>query len=42
MTGIGMGVGGIVSSATFYHKLSKYLIDDVKRVAKSLVACKIN
>ena len=37
-TGIGMGLGGIASSTTFYHTLSKEFIDDVERIAKSLVA----
>ena len=38
MAGIGMGIGGIASSTTFYHTLSKYFTDDTERVAKSLVA----
>ena len=38
MAGIGMGIGGIASSTTFYHTLSKDFTDDIKRVAKSLVA----
>ena len=33
-----MGVGAIASSATFYHTLSKDFTDNIKRVAKSLVA----
>ena len=33
-----MGLGGIASSTTFYHTLSKDFIDDVERVDKSLVA----
>ena len=33
-----MGIGGIVSSTTFYHTLSKDFTDDIERVAKSLVA----
>ena len=37
-TGIGMGLGGIGSSTTFYHTLSKELTDDVERIVKSLVA----
>ena len=38
MAGIGMGIGGIASSTTFYHILSKDFTDDIERVAKSLVA----
>ena len=38
MAGIDMGIGGIASSTTFYHTLSKDFTDDIKRVAKSLVA----
>ena len=38
MAGIGMGIGGIASSTTFYHTLSKDFTDDIERVAKSLVA----
>ena len=37
-SGIGMGIGGIASSITFYHTLSKDFTDDTERVAKSLVA----
>ena len=37
-TGIGMGLGVIASSTTFYHTLSKDFIADVERAAKSLVA----
>ena len=33
-----MGIGGIASSTTFYHILSKDFTDDIERVAKSLVA----
>ena len=33
-----MGIGGIASSTTFYHTLSKDFINDIERVAKSLVA----
>ena len=36
--GIGMGIGGIASSTTSYHTLSKGFTDDIERVAKSLVA----
>ena len=36
--GTGMGIGGIVSSTTFYHILSKDFTDYIERVAKSLVA----
>ena len=36
--GKGMGIGGIASSTTFYHTLSKHFTDDTERVAKSLVA----
>ena len=36
--GIGMGIGGIASSTTFYHTLSKDFTDDIERVSKSLVA----
>ena len=36
--GIGMGIGGIASSTTFYHTLSKDFTDNTERVAKSLVA----
>ena len=38
MAGIGMGTGGVASSTTFYHTLSKDFTDDIERVAKSLVA----
>ena len=38
MTGIGMGIGGMASSTTFYHALSKDFTDDIERVTKSLVA----
>ena len=38
MARIGMGTGGIASSTTFYHTLSKDFTDDIERVAKSLVA----
>ena len=38
MAGIGMVIGGIASSTTFYHTLSKDFTDDIERVAKSLVA----
>ena len=38
MAGVGMGIGGIASSTTFYHTLSKDFTDDIKRLAKSLVA----
>ena len=37
MAGIGMGIGGIASSITFYHTLSKDFTDDIEKVAKSLV-----
>ena len=30
MTGIGMGTGGIASSTTFYHTLSKDFTDDIQ------------
>ena len=30
MAGIGMGIGGIASSATFYHTLSKDFTDDIE------------
>ena len=33
-----MGIGGIASSTTFYHTLSKHFTDDIERLAKSLVA----
>ena len=36
--GIGTGVGGIVSSTTSYHTLSKDFTDNIERAAKSLVA----
>ena len=36
--GVGMAIGGIASSTTFYHTLSKHFTDDTERVAKSLVA----
>ena len=36
--GIGLGIGGIVSSTIFYHTLSKDFTDNIERVAKSLVA----
>ena len=36
--GVGMAIGGIASSTTFYHTLSKDFTDNIKRVAKSLVA----
>lgn len=35
--GMGTGIGGIVSSTTYCHKLSKDLTDDVEWVIKSLV-----
>ena len=38
MAEIGMGIGGIASSTTFYHTLFKDFIDDTERVANSLVA----
>ena len=33
-----MGIGGIASSTTFYHTLSKDFTDNIERVASSLVA----
>ena len=33
-----MGIGGIASSTTFYHTLSKGFTDDIEKVVKSLVA----
>ena len=36
--GIGRGIGGIASSTTFYHTLSKDFTNNIERVAKSLVA----
>ena len=33
-----MGIGGIASSTTFCHTLSKDFTDDIERVVKSLVA----
>ena len=38
MAEIGMEIGGIASSTTFYYTLFKDFIDDTERVAKSLVA----
>ena len=38
MAGVGMGIAGIASSATFYCPLSKGFTDNIKRVAKSLAA----
>ena len=38
ISGIGMGIGGIASSTTFYHTLSKDFTDNIEKVAKSLVA----
>ena len=38
MAGIGMGIGGMASSTTFYHALSKDFTDDIERVTKSLAA----
>ena len=38
MAGISMEIGGIASSATFYYTLPKDFIDDIERVANSLVA----
>ena len=38
MPGIGMGIGGIASSTTFCHSLSKDFTEDIERVVKSLVA----
>ena len=38
MPGIGMGIGGIASSTTFCHTLSKDFTEDIERVVKSLVA----
>ena len=40
--GTGMGIGGIASSTTFCHTLSKDFTDDTERVAKSLVALQAN
>ena len=37
MAGLGMGIGGIASSTTFYHTLFKDFTDDVERLAKSSV-----
>jgi len=37
MAGIGMGIGRIASSNTFYYTLSKDFTDYIKRVAKSSV-----
>ena len=37
MAKIGMGIGEIASSTTFYHTLSKDFTDDIERVANSLV-----
>ena len=34
MPGIGMGIGRIASSTTFYHILSKDFTDDIERVAQ--------
>ena len=36
--GVGMGIGGIASSTTFYRTLSKDFTEDTERVAKHLVA----
>ena len=36
--GIGMGIGGIVSSTSSYHTLSRDFTDNTERAAKSLVA----
>ena len=36
--GVGMGIGGIASSTTFYHTLSKDFTEDTERVAKPLEA----
>ena len=33
-----MGIGGIASSTTFYHTLTKDFAEDIERVATSLVA----
>ena len=33
-----MVIGGIASSTTFYHTLSKDFTDDIERASKSLVA----
>ena len=33
-----MGIGGIASSTTFYHTLTKDFAEDTERVATSLVA----
>ena len=38
MAGIGMGIGGITSSITFYHTLSKDFTNDIERVGKPFVA----
>ena len=35
---LGMGIGGIASSTTFYHTLFKDFTDDIERVARSSVA----
>ena len=38
MAGVGMGIAGTASSATFYHTLSKGFTDNIERVDKSLAA----
>ena len=38
MAEIGMGIGGIASSTTFYHTLTKDFAEEIERVATSLVA----
>ena len=34
---VGTGIGGIISSTTYYHELSKDLTDDIEQVTKSLM-----
>jgi hypothetical protein len=37
MAGIGTGIGGIASSATYYNQLSTELTNDIEEVAKSIM-----
>jgi hypothetical protein len=37
MAGIGTGIGGIASSATYYNQLSTELTNDIEQVAKSIM-----
>jgi hypothetical protein len=38
MAGIGTGIGGTASSASYYNQLSADLTNDIEQVARSIVA----